>query len=72
MLPSHWTKTNFKHKQITCIMNDLKLLYLSPCFFSVSVESTGILAPEVLVSQAIQVLMAKCRDVIRELDDKTV
>ena len=70
MLSSHGTKTNFKHKQR--IMNDLKLLYLSPCIFSVSVESTGILAPEVLVSQAIQVLMAKCRDVIRELDDKTV
>ncbi|XP_045184889.1 DNA-directed RNA polymerases I and III subunit RPAC1-like [Mercenaria mercenaria] len=40
--------------------------------FIFSVESTGILPPEVLVSQAIQVLMAKCRDVIRELDDKTV
>lgn len=37
-------------------------------YISVSVESTGILAPEVLVSQAIQVLIAKVRDVKRELD----
>ena len=36
---------------------------------SVNVESTGILPPEILVSQAIQVLMSKCRDLTREIDD---
>ncbi|KAL4237293.1 DNA-directed RNA polymerases I and III subunit RPAC1 [Mactra antiquata] len=36
--------------------------------FIFSVESTGILPPEVLVSQAIQVLIAKVREVKRELD----
>ncbi|XP_052767078.1 DNA-directed RNA polymerases I and III subunit RPAC1-like [Mya arenaria] len=37
--------------------------------FIFNVESTGILPPEVLVSQAIQVLMTKCRDLSRELDE---
>ena len=37
-------------------------------FIAVSVESTGVLPPEVLMSQAVQVLMGKCRDFLRELD----
>lgn len=36
--------------------------------FIFSVESTGVLPPEVLMSQAVQVLMGKCRDFLRELD----
>ncbi|KAG5831625.1 hypothetical protein ANANG_G00305710 [Anguilla anguilla] len=36
--------------------------------FIFSVESTGILAPEVLVSEAIKVLMAKCQKFLSELD----
>ncbi|KAH3873133.1 DNA-directed RNA polymerases I and III subunit RPAC1-like isoform X2 [Dreissena polymorpha] len=37
--------------------------------FIFTVESTGILPPEVLVSQAIQILMTKCREITRELDE---
>ncbi|XP_061084461.1 DNA-directed RNA polymerases I and III subunit RPAC1 [Conger conger] len=36
--------------------------------FIFSVESTGILAPEVLVSEAIKVLMSKCQRFLTELD----
>ncbi|KAI1894409.1 hypothetical protein AGOR_G00115510 [Albula goreensis] len=36
--------------------------------FIFSVESTGILAPDVLVSEAIKVLMAKCQKFLNELD----
>ncbi|KAJ8248494.1 hypothetical protein GJAV_G00242630 [Gymnothorax javanicus] len=36
--------------------------------FIFSVESTGILAPEVLVSEAIKVLMAKCQRFLSELE----
>ncbi|KPP77319.1 DNA-directed RNA polymerases I and III subunit RPAC1-like [Scleropages formosus] len=36
--------------------------------FIFSVESTGILAPDILVSEAIKVLMAKCRKFLNELD----
>ncbi|XP_023677245.1 DNA-directed RNA polymerases I and III subunit RPAC1 isoform X1 [Paramormyrops kingsleyae] len=36
--------------------------------FIFSVESTGILAPDVLVCEAINVLMAKCRKFLNELD----
>ena len=38
---------------------------------SVSVESTGALAPDVLVTEAIQVLMAKCKHFLSELDHMT-
>lgn len=34
----------------------------------VSVESTGVLPPDVLVSEAIKVLMGKCRRFLDELD----
>ncbi|CAH1792168.1 unnamed protein product, partial [Owenia fusiformis] len=37
--------------------------------FIFSVESTGALPPDVLVSEAIQILMSKCRLFIQELDD---
>lgn len=35
---------------------------------AVTVESTGILPPDVLVSEAIKVLMAKCQRFLSELD----
>lgn len=35
---------------------------------TVTVESTGILPPEVLVTEAIKVLMAKCQRFLNELD----
>lgn len=35
--------------------------------FPVSVESTGALPPEVLVCEAINVLMSKCRHFLQEL-----
>lgn len=47
------------------------MLYMtvSYCVFSsVSVESTGILPPEVLVGEAINVLIAKCQKFIAALD----
>lgn len=34
----------------------------------VSVESTGVLPPDVLVSEAVKVLMGKCRRFLDELD----
>lgn len=34
----------------------------------VSVESTGILAPDVLVTEAIKILMAKCQRFLNEID----
>ena len=37
--------------------------------FTVSVESTGALPPETLVSEAIKVLIGKCRHFLQELDD---
>lgn len=37
-------------------------------WFPVSVESTGVLPPDVLVSEAIKVLMGKCRRFLDELD----
>ncbi|KAL4641143.1 DNA-directed RNA polymerases I and III subunit RPAC1-like [Arapaima gigas] len=36
--------------------------------FIFSVESTGILPPDILVSEAIKILMAKCRKFLNELD----
>lgn len=36
---------------------------------SVSVESTGILPPDVLVSEAIKILMGKCQKFLQELED---
>ncbi len=44
-----------------------KLFTIFVCFVSVSVESTGALAPDVLVSEAIKVLMGKCRALLQEL-----
>lgn len=41
-------------------------LCLCPC--AVSVESTGILPPDVLVSEAIKILMGKCQRFLNELD----
>lgn len=38
------------------------------CFLSVTVESTGILPPDVLVTEAIKVLMTKCQKFLNELD----
>lgn len=38
---------------------------------SVSVESTGILPPDVLVTEAINVLIAKCQKFLTELDSVT-
>ena len=38
---------------------------------SVSVESTGILPPDVLVSEAIKVMMGKCQRFLHELEEKT-
>lgn len=35
---------------------------------TVTVESTGILPPDVLVTEAIKVLMAKCQRFLNELD----
>uniref|UniRef100_A0A0B7A266 DNA-directed RNA polymerases I and III subunit RPAC1 n=1 Tax=Arion vulgaris TaxID=1028688 RepID=A0A0B7A266_9EUPU len=37
--------------------------------FIFSVESTGILPPDVLVSEAIKILMGKCQKFLQELDD---
>lgn len=37
-------------------------------WFPVSVESTGVLPPDVLVSEAIKVLMGKCQRFLDELD----
>lgn len=36
--------------------------------FPVSVESTGILPPDVLVTEAIKVLMAKCQRFLSEMN----
>jgi len=36
--------------------------------FPVTVESTGILTPDVLVTEAIKVLMVKCQRFLNELD----
>lgn len=41
------------------------LLYL----VSVSVESTGALTPDVLVKEAVQVLMKKCRSFLSEISE---
>lgn len=38
------------------------------CLCAVSVESTGILPPDVLVSEAIKILMGKCQRFLNELD----
>ena len=41
------------------------------CFvadISVSIESTGALQPDVLMSEAIKVLIGKCRRFIQEID----
>ncbi|ESO06950.1 hypothetical protein HELRODRAFT_77058 [Helobdella robusta] len=37
--------------------------------FIFSVESTGVMPPEVLVSEAIKVLMKKCKHFLKEIDD---
>lgn len=41
-------------------------------FFPVTVESTGILPPDVLVTEAIQVLMAKCQTLLSEMNSTDV
>lgn len=57
----------FRHENL----KDLVKLTRVRDHFIFSVESTGIWSPEQLVSQAIQVLMAKCREVTRELEQTT-
>jgi DNA-directed RNA polymerase I and III subunit RPAC1 len=37
--------------------------------FTVSIESTGILPPNVLFEEAVKVFMAKCQTVLTELDN---
>lgn len=55
-----------------CIVCDLiVMLYMTVSYCvlsSVSVESTGILPPQVLVSEAINVLIAKCQKFLTALD----
>lgn len=46
----------------------LKALTDGSLWSPVSVESTGVLPPDVLVSEAIKVLMGKCRRFLDELD----
>lgn len=41
-------------------------------FLPVTVESTGVLPPDVLVTEAINVLMNKCQTFLNELDSHTV
>ncbi len=41
------------------------------CFFAVSVESTGALPPDVLVEEAVKVLMEKCEYFLNKLDHLT-
>lgn len=38
----------------------------------VSVESTGILPPDVLVTEAIKILMAKCQRFLTEIDSAEI
>lgn len=47
------------------------VLYTFSCissFYTVTVESTGILHPDVLVTEAIKVLMVKCQRFVNQLD----
>lgn len=53
--------------------NDNTGAFASPTWINVSlvpvsVESTGVLPPDVLVSEAVKVLMGKCRRFLDELD----
>ena len=42
-----------------------------PTFVTVSIESTGSLAPNVLLEEAVKILMGKCQTFLTELDRLT-
>ena len=72
--PKYETKDTNGPTKCTSIQQNLKknknkTLKKILVFFAVSVESTGALAPETLVSEAIKVLLTKCRYFIQELDE---
>lgn len=46
-------------------------MILTVCCFSVSVESTGALPPDVLVQEALKILKLKCAFFLTELDQIT-
>lgn len=49
-----------------------QIVILMLLFLPVTVESTGVLPPDVLVTEAINVLMNKCQKFLNELDSHTV
>lgn len=51
--------------------SEKQALYLFQCYL-VSVESTGALHPDVLVCEAIKVLIGKCRHFLSELDSHCI
>lgn len=65
-----------KSNRSFCKVNDFRCVCVLLCSLVcvcvyvciVSVESTGILPPDMLVSEAINVLLAKCQRFINELD----
>lgn len=77
----HFICTYLKHKGIynsNCTSGYIRvrslanhLLVSLSLSLSVSVESTGILSPDVLISEAINVLIAKCQKFLTELDSVT-
>jgi len=50
-------------------LKDLVTLSRVRNHFIFSVESTGALPPEIIVSEALKILMGKCRDLLQELED---
>ena len=43
-----------------------------PFLIAVSIESTGALPPNVLMTEAVKILQGKCRHFLQELDDRTM
>ena len=55
-----------QQKIVKIYLHLLRVIFL---ILSVSVESTGVLPPETLVTESIKVLMAKCRTFLTELSE---
>lgn len=49
-------------------MDEHRCVHMCVRSFTVTVESTGIMSPDVLVTEAMKVLMAKCQRFLSELN----
>ena len=65
-----WTHSQCLAQPNSITPRHFQVVIVSPVFlsFSVSIESTGALAPDILMCEAMKILIGKCRHFLSELD----